>query len=619
MNIFSSIILNGVEFRNRAVMAPMVLNLAGTDGTCTDALHNFYLARARGGVGYIVLGATFVHPDGRGFGRQLGIDGDHVISGLTVMTRDIQQHAHIGVQLSFKSIGKFAKDFTLAEIHAYRRAFVDAAVRAQRSGFDAIELHACHDYWLDFFLSPYFNTRSDDYGGSLENRFRLLRETVEDIRAAVGSRIIIGVRLSMVDFMEGAGLNLDETIEFGCRLEALGVHYLSASAGIGFTQFRMSPPCEVPRGRLLVYGRALQQAVSIPVIGVGRLDRPDIFREAVEGGYVSMAAVGRALIADPDFVNKVREGREDEIRPCLACYGCLTCLHKGEPVRCAVNPAIGRDLPDIRPIAHPRRVLVIGAGPAGLSAAAVAAERGADVTLADKKGEVGGALSVASLPPYKEALTELNVYLRRRAVAAGVRFELGREMTPEAIEAFKADDVILATGAVPITPECVEADGSRILMADDILRSDSIAAERYLVIGGGIVGLETADFLAERRADVTVVEMLPDMGAGLAPKRLKLVLDRLTKMGVNLITKTRVLSVQGCMTRVAVGSRETELGPFDLIVVAVGYRSDERLAEALEGKVRVRVIGDARRPRSICEAITEGYEAALALGEPNPS
>ncbi|MBI5579744.1 MAG: FAD-dependent oxidoreductase [Deltaproteobacteria bacterium] len=613
MDLFSPIHLKGVKFKNRAVMAPMVLNLAGTDGSVTEAFRDFYLARARGGVGYIILGATFVHPHGRGFGRQLGIDRDGLIPGLAALAHAIGGHSRIGVQLSFKSIGRMAKDFTLDEIRSYRQAFVKAAIRAKDSGFDAIELHACHDYWLNFFLSPHFNTRTDEYGASLENRFRLLRETVEEIVSAVGPDLILGVRLSMVDFLEGVGLNLDETIEFGRRLEALGVNYLSASAGIGFTQYRMSPPCEVPRGRLLVYGRALQQVVSIPVIGVGRLDRPNIFREAVEGGYVNMAAVGRALIADPDFVEKIRQGREDEIRPCLACYGCLTCLHKGESVRCAVNPMIGRDFTQLPPLSSPRRVLVVGGGPAGLSAAAAAAERGADVVLAEKRTEAGGALAVAARPPFKDAITDLNTYLIKKAEAAGVRFELGREITPETVLGFQADDVIIATGALSIRPECIDPDDRQVVDAEEILSKDSIVAGRYLVIGGGVVGLETADYLADRRAEVTVVEMLEQMGQGLGPKRLTLVFDRLLKMGVNLLTKTRVLSVRDGMAKVSIGNNETVLGPFDSVVIAVGYRSDSRLAEALEGRVRVRVIGDACRPRSICEAITEGLDAALAL------
>jgi NADPH-dependent 2,4-dienoyl-CoA reductase/sulfur reductase-like enzyme len=235
------------------------------------------------------------------------------------------------------------------------------------------------------------------------------------------------------------------------------------------------------------------------------------------------------------------------------------------------------------------------------------------VVLAEKRTEAGGALTVAARPPFKDAITDLNTYLVKKAKAAGVRFELEREITPETVAGFQADDVIIATGGVSIRPECIDPDDHRVVNAEEILCKDSIHAGRYLVIGGGVVGLETADYLADRRAEVTVVEMLEEMGQGLGPKRLALVLDRLIKMGVNLLTRTRVLSVRDGMAKVSIGANETVLGPFDSVVIAVGYRSDAHLAKALEGQVRVRVIGDAGRPRSICEAITEGLDAALEL------
>ena len=232
----------------------------------------------------------------------------------------------------------------------------------------------------------------------------------------------------MADFVDG-GLGLDETLEIGRRLEEMGVDYLSASAGIGLTQFRMSPPSDVPRGRLLVYGRALQQTVSIPVIGVGRLDRPDVFREAVEGGHVGMAAAARAFIADPEFAVKIEEHRENEIRPCLACNYCLTCLHQGKALRCTVNPFIGRDLLRPEPLSKPVRVLVAGGGPAGLTAATAAALRGAKVRLIDKR-RTWAARCIAKRPPFKEPIADLARYLEDRARSAGVTVELERAFSP---------------------------------------------------------------------------------------------------------------------------------------------------------------------------------------------
>jgi len=614
MDLFSPFDIKNVHFKNRAVMAPMVINCAGDDGSITPAFEDFYIARARGGVGYIVLGGTFIHHDGRGFGRQLGIDRDDLLPGLTGLTSSIRQHARLGVQLSFKSVGRPPETFDLEQIRSYRRAFARAAVRARQAGFDAVELHACHDYWLNYFLSPYFNRRNDQYGGSLDNRFRLLRETTEEVLSAVGGEILVGVRLSMADFVEG-GLGLDETLEIGRRLEEVGVDYLSASAGIGLTQFRMSPPSDVPRGRLLVYGRALQQTVSIPVIGVGRLDRSAVFREAVEGGHVGMAAAARAFIADPEFAIKIEQHREGEIRPCLACNYCLTCLHQEKALRCTVNPFIGRDLFQPEPLSKPIRVLVAGGGPAGMTAATFAALRGAQVRLIDKGPILGGMLTIAKRPPFKEPIADLARYLEDRARSAGVTVGLNQEFSPTILAEHEPDQVVVATGSLPWAPECMCMSDSRVVTAESVLQWDRIRPGRYLVVGGGLVGLETAEYLAERGGEVTVVEMLDQVGAGLGPIRLKLMLDRLIKAGVNLLVKTRVIAVRDGSLRVETGGREHTLGPCEAVVVAAGYRCNPIPSPIFGKSVKVQVIGDACRARSIVEAIQEGLAAAINIGK----
>lgn len=613
-SLFSPLDIGKVRFKNRTVMAPMVLNCAGEEGSVTPAFEDFYAARARAGVGCIVLGATFVHNDGRGFGRQLGIDRDELLPGLTGLASTLRQHTRLAVQLSFKSVGRPPEVFTRAQISAYRQAFVEAAVRARKAGFDAVELHACHDYWLNYFLSPFFNHRSDEYGGSLDNRFRLLAETTQEVLSAVGGDILVGVRLSMTDFTE-AGLGLDETLEIGRRLEALGVDYLSASAGIGLTQFRMSPPSDVPRGRLLVYGRALQQTVSIPVIGVGRLDRPEAFREAVEGGHVAMAAAARAFISDPEFALKIEQKREGEIRPCLACNYCLTCLHQGKALRCTVNPYVGRDLLEPKPLAKPVRVIVLGGGPAGLSAAAAAAKRGARVHLIDRRPVPGGTLLIADRPPFKEPIADFARYLEAQALSAGVTLEMGREFTPALLAEHHPDEVIVASGALPWAPSCLCMSDGGMIAAEEILQCGEVRPGRYLVVGGGLVGLETAEYLACRGCEVTVVEMLDQVGAGLGPLRLKLMLDRMVKAGINLLTRTKVIAVEDRSLRVETAGRQYSLGPCEAVVVAAGYRGNP-IPEAAFGKaIKVQVIGDARKARSIVEAVGEGLDAALNIGK----
>lgn len=613
MELAQPIEIKGVTFANRTVMAPMVPNFAGEDGAVSATYKDFYLARARAQVGFIILGATYVHPDGRGFKRQLGIYDDTLVSGLGDLVDCLSTHTRVGVQLSLKTIGRPAEAFTLQEIGKYRTAFVEAAHRAVRCGFDAIELHACHDYWLNYFLSPHFNRRRDEYGGGISNRFRLLREIVDSIRDEIGDTVLLGVRLSMDEFVEG-GLTLLDTLDIASRLESSGVDYISASGGIGLTQYRMSPPMEIARGSLLPLAHSLKEVVSIPVIGVGRLDRPAVFRAAVGDGRADFAAVARSLIADPEYVAKTLQGRDDDIRPCVACNFCLLRLHQQEPLRCSVNPRVGRDLAPIKPLQRTMRVTVVGGGPAGLSFAAHAADRGAEVKLYEKMPLLGGVVNYGKLPPHKEVLQDMTDHLVKCVEEKGVKVEVGTEATTEALGAEHADMIVLATGATNIKLNIEGAeDGERVFSAEELLKSNVIPSGSYLVVGGGAVGLETAEFLAQRHLKVTVLEMLDAVGSGLHATRLQLILGRLSKSGVEVLKESRLLSLDGTTAKVDRQGQVTEMGPFDYIVFAVGSRSNRSLFDAMGESCPSVVIGDAAKPRTIFEAITEGFEAAEDL------
>lgn len=603
--------IKGRRFKNRTVLSPMVPNCAGPDGSVTDAYRQFYLARAQ--VGFMVLGAAYVHPQGRGFQGQLGIHDDKLIAGLTELVQSLRRFTQLGIQLSYKSVGRLPEAFDLREIEAITRAFTRAARRAAECGFTAIELHACHDYWLNYFLSPHFNHRTDQYGGSLENRFRLLREVVQSIRDEIGEALILGVRLSAAEFVPD-GLTIDDTLDIGRRLEDLGVDYISASGGIGLTQFRMSPPMEVARGSLLHLSRTLKEALALPVIGVGRLDRPDVLRQAVAGGHADMAATARALIADPEYALKTLENQTGEIRPCIACNFCLLCLHRNEPVRCAVNPYLGRDLLRLPPLASPSKVMVVGGGAAGLSAAAAAAERGAKVTLFEQNGEPGGVINLGLRPPFKEPLKDLVAYLVNRAVASGVDIRTGVTVTHDAVARQAPERVIVATGAVSLQPQIEGLQThEKVLTALEALAIRDKRPGKYLIVGGGAGGLELAEYLAADGVKITIIEMTGAIGAGLHATRLQLMLERLEKAGVKILKNTRLTAIEGKAVRVAAAEGIETLGPFDVIVFAVGYQSNAKLAAEINPAQAVTIVGDAVRPRTIYEAIREGFDAALSL------
>jgi len=611
MNLSDPINIRGRHFANRSVLAPMVPNCAGKDGAVTDEYTSFYLARAQ--VGYLILGAAYVHPTGQGFDRQLGIYDDTLIPGLTRLVQRLEHHTRTAVQLSFKSVGRLPETFKRDEIDTIREAFVRAAMRAQKCGFTAVELHACHDYWLNYFLSPHFNHRQDLYGGSPANRFRLLKEVVQSVRSELGETLLLGVRLSMDEFVAD-GLTLEETVQVGNWLEQLGVDYLSASGGIGQTQYRMSPPMEIPRGSLLHLPRALKQAVSIPVIGVGRLDRPEIFQQTIADGSADMAAAARALIADPEYVLKVISKRDQEIRPCIACNFCLLCLHRNEPVRCSVNPYLGQDLLILSPLAHPPKVIVVGGGPAGLSAAATAAARGARVKLFEKDNAVGGVVNLGKKPPFKNVLQDFIDYLEKMAVAHHVDIQTGVTATADIIRKEAPDRIIIATGATSLWPRMNGLDThDRVLSAPEALALEQTPPGKYLIVGGGAGGLELAEFLASDGVDITVIEMMDQIGSGLHVTRQLLMLERIEAAGVRLQKHTRLVAIEGKTVKVETRNGSKTLGPFDCIVFAIGYQSNTHLADEIKPDRRVTVIGDAVRPRSIFESIREGFEAGLNL------
>jgi 2,4-dienoyl-CoA reductase-like NADH-dependent reductase (Old Yellow Enzyme family)/thioredoxin reductase len=613
MKLSDPIQIKNCHFSNRAVMAPMVTNSAALDGSVTQEYENFYLARARSQVGYIVLGASYVHPDGKGFQRQLGVYDDRLMPGLKKLAASLAQHTRVGIQLSFKSLKRMPQDFSRNEIKDYRQAFVAAAIRAQTCGFDAIELHACHDYWLNFFLSPHFNDRQDSCGGDLENRFRLLKETTERVRSAIGGDMLLGVRLSVDEFVED-GLTLEETLKVGDWLEALGVDYLSASGGIGLTQYRMSPPMEVERGSLLHLARSLKEKISIPVIGVGRLDRPSIFEEALIGGHADFAAAARAMIADPDYVVKILDGRPDDIRPCIACNFCLLCLHRDEPVRCAVNPYIGKDLYVLKSLRKPSKIMVIGGGPAGLAAAATAARRGANVKLFEKQPELGGTVNLGKKPPFKESLQDLIEYLVKQTRKSGVSVNIGEEVTAETVQALKPDHIIIATGAsdLPLEVKGLNSHPAKF-SALQILRWEKTPEGNYLIIGGGAVGLELAEYLAASGRGVTVIEMTGQLGHGLHATRLNLMVERLASEGVRILKDSTLTAVIDKCVEIKTANEKQTLDSIDFIVSAVGYRSNTRLAEEINKDIPATVIGDANRPGTIFEAIRDGFNAAAGL------
>lgn len=592
----------------------MVLNNAQENGAITKEYSDFYTARAKGGVGLIILGATYVHAEGKSFDNQLGLYDDRLIPPLKSFCEQIKRDCKLFIQLSLRFRDRLPVDFKESQIIKYIRAFGEAARRALEAGFDGIEIHGCHDYFINQFLSTYTNKRTDSFGGILEQRLLIATEILKAVKTEAGKDLVVGYRINGSEFVQG-GLGLHEGKKIAAHLQEWGSDYIHVTGGIGVTQHRMSPPMGVPQGSLLYLAQSIQKAISIPVIGVGRLDRPDVIDKAISKG-LDMVAIGRALIADPHLVRKIKDDQGGDIRPCIACNECLWQLKKGEKIKCTVNPYIGKETTPVPKAIKRKKVVIIGGGPAGMKAAIIAAKRGHQVVLYEKKKELGGKLLLASLPPNKEPLRELLGYFQRQIRQLPIEVRENSILTPELLQLENPDFIIISIGSKPYLLNVPGIDSPLVITAEELLagKKKLLYDGKYLVVGGGLVGLETALFIAKNsKSKVNVIEMTDEIGVGISPTRGFVLLKELKAMDVNLTVKCGLLFMKDAYAVVCHGERK-ELGPFDCIVVATGYKAnhlEEDLFKRYKGKMEL--IGDCNKPGNIGTAIQEAVETVYPI------
>ncbi len=475
--------IRGLHVRNRVVMPPMTTRLGAPDYTVTERLAAYYEARARGGVGLITVELSSPDPRGRHRRGEVGAYDDRFLPGLTMLAERIKrqggsatiQLGHAGAHACPEVTGEQAlapsdvphsvqevsvrairpRPMSQPEIHAVVDAYAKAAGRMKRAGFDAITLQGAHDYLLAEFLSPFDNRRADEYGGDLRRRARFALEVVEACRGTVGDMPII-FRMNASDYAEG-GVRVEDACQLARLLESAGVDLLDVSAGC----FRSQPawvtiaPMAFPPGMFVPLIKRVKESVRIPAIAVGRLNDPAVAEAVLTSGSADMVAIGRGLIADPEWVRKVQEGRQDEIRPCLACNTCHYEMRSGRPLACVVNPAAGEECADVsRPVSRPLRVMVVGGGPAGLTAATILAERGHRVTLHEQADGVGGALRLAAFAPHFQevecspaTITGFIEYLERMSRKRGVEIRLNSHVGPSEVAQAQPDALVIALGA----------------------------------------------------------------------------------------------------------------------------------------------------------------------------
>ena len=634
--LFSPIDIAGLHLPNRIVMPAMGTGLPEHDGTCNDATIAYYRRRAEGGVGMITIEASLVSPDAYGVGPELRLHGEEYIPGLQRLVEALRPYGiPIGIQLwhpgrqtllgepiapspvPLSSRTPIPHELTREEIHTLVDYYALSAWVSQQAGFDFVEVHGAHCYLPCEFISPLSNLRTDEYGGSLENRARFPLEIVGAIRERCGTDFPVMYRISGSEGAEG-GFEVEVAAEVCQMLENAGVCAISVSAGNWYALHQTIGPMFLPRGFLVPLAATIKRAVSVPVIAVGRLDDASLGEKILADGDADLIAIGRALIADPDFPRKVQEGTLDEIRPCIACNACVDLVANAKQARCAVNPEVGReDSWSIEPAPVPRRVMVIGSGPAGMEAARIARLRGHDVSIWERDPELGGKLDVASRAPSKTTVLDFRDYQARILRELGVEVHTGVDVDADTIHDEAPDVVLVATGAEPLVPPIPGIGGPNVIDAQEILHDRVAVApgERFAVIGGSATGCETAEWLVAAGAEVTIVEMLPTVGQGIELITRRHLLADLKGKGITILTKAKVTMVEPN----AVLYESTEDGTpgsldVERVATAVGWSPrGPSLAELLSGPDIIEILGDAQHPGDFVSAINDGADAGLRV------
>jgi 2,4-dienoyl-CoA reductase-like NADH-dependent reductase (Old Yellow Enzyme family)/thioredoxin reductase len=627
-----------MKLANRAVMPPMGTNLGNDDGTVGEALLAYISRQARSGAGLIISEITCVHPSGLVSPNHLGAYDDRFIPGLKKYADAIHkaggkaamQLHHAGRESFFllmqgKAIGPSAipsvvyrqapREMTLEEIQEIVAAFGQGAARAREAGFDAVEVHGAHGYLLTQFLSALSNQREDEYGGSMENRARFIAEVLQSVRKNVGADFPISLRISAEECIKD-GYTVEDIRGILPKLVAAGADIIHASLGTHGTPAGItSAPPEYEPGFNAWRARKLKESVAVPVIAVGRFTNPALADEVIARGDADMVAFGRQQLADPDYLVKAREGRTEDIRTCIACnQGCIErlMLEAGSSVRCAINPETGQELMYPQgPAPVSRTVWVVGAGPAGLTAAYEAARLGHMVSLFEKEKTAGGQILYACKAPYKKGYDDWIQWLVSQVEEIGVEVRTNTVVTGEMLSDGRPEVVILAAGAEKVIPPIPGIELAHVCDAFEILSNRVPPREKVVIIGGGMIGMETADFLIEKGSLVTVVEQLPRSPVKKFASHGYMLHKRLRDAGGRLLLGTKVVSIQPESVIVTSEEKGEEAVPAEQVVIAVGTRSRADLKKVLEERgIRHFVVGDAAEPRRIIEATEEGARAA---------
>lgn len=635
MKIFEPLKLRNLELKNRMVVSAMVTNYCTPDGMATEKFIAYHEHKAKGGWGLIITEDYAVTPTAGGFKNLPGLWEDAQIESHWELTRRVHEAGgriaaqiyHAGRETTSQVTGEqpvapsavrepsmpeTPRELSVAEIHELVQQFGDCARRAKEAGFDAVEVHGAHGYLVGAFASPFSNKRSDEYGGTIRNRARFGMEIIRNIKEKCGEDYPVIYRISSVEYVPG-GLEIEESKVIARLMEEAGADCIHCSQGVYASTHTIIPPSVFPRAGYVDHAAEMKKAVKIPVIAVGRINDVEIAESVLESGKADLVTMARASLADPELPKKAAEGRYDEILRCIGCLqGCAGESGKGKCVRCLVNPLTGmEDEYDMSPAEKAKKVLVIGGGVSGCEAAVAAALKGHKVTLIEKSGQLGGQWIPASVPVGKGEFTSFICWQKRMLEKMQVQVLLNTTADAELIQLYEPDTLILATGSQPFIPPIKGASQDFVVTAHEILLGKKEAGKKTVVIGGGLVGAETADMLGAQCEQVSIVEMLPQIMKDGEPSPARYMKERFEKNHVAIHTSTRVKEIGDHAVIGEKDGQELRIEA-DTVVIAVGVRTDRSLLDSLDGiSCKTVLAGDANGVKNGYLGIREGFEAGL--------
>lgn len=644
------ITINGMKLRNRTALAPMSMGYTEGEDFMNQRVIDYYVRRAKGHTGLIISGVTPVDKRGKPIAFMHSLWDDTFVPGWEKLADAIHEAgSKLAVQLMFGGLEGFpimskgqqlspdggvwtlikelfymhpdleksmfmTKKISVEELKDIAQKFADAALRAKKAGADAVEVQGSQGFLLEQMMSPHFNHRTDEYGGSLENRMRYTIEVIEKVRDAVGKDYPVLFRMVASEGIKD-GIQLEEAKEMARMAVKAGADAIHITTGRGITVEGLNymvPIAETGPAPVIDQVAEIKKAVDVPVIGAQAIRSPQLAEEIIKSGKADMVALGRTLIADPDWPKKAEEDRPEDIRQCIGCnQGCIDNLLTAFFADCLQNPEVGREAKyELKKVDSPKKVLVIGGGIAGLETAVVAARRGHKVTICEKDNKFGGQWNLAAIPPGK---SQFNAVVDWRVHALGnmenVKIELNKTVTPDYVKGLKPDIVIVATGSVPLIPPIPGFDKDNVTNVPDTLTGKAKIGKNVAVIGGGACGVETAHYLLDKGKEVTVVEMLPEIARDEKFARKVFILESLEKKGARILTSSPVKKItEGNELIVRSNGRDKSLGKFDTFVIAVGVKTENSITKQIKDMVpALYEVGDAyANPANGFSAIQHG-------------